>query len=181
MNTVTKLYHEHPKTILFAAAAALRLLLVVAFPALPDLLTLRAEISTPVNGFKRCMWKWEKDMKPRWRSKRMEAEIGLQCRRVSSSTSAVLIRTTAVFSTRLEQISHVDVLAIQTLIQCMLQGALILAAFLSSSVAREHFWPLDECHPIHLTGHPFGGLSLRDRNIWRRSPIQCIHLPAPWR
>jgi phosphatidylinositol glycan class U len=55
MNTVTKLYNEHPKTILFASAAALRLLLVVAFPALPDLLTLRAEISTPVNGFKRCM------------------------------------------------------------------------------------------------------------------------------
>jgi len=54
MNSVTKLYHEHPKTILFAAAAALRLLLAVAFPALPDLLTLRAEISTPVNGFKRC-------------------------------------------------------------------------------------------------------------------------------
>ena len=55
MNTITKLYNEHPKTILFASAAALRLLLVVAFPALPDLLTLRAEISTPVNGFKRCM------------------------------------------------------------------------------------------------------------------------------
>ncbi|GAB7332200.1 hypothetical protein MBLNU13_g04061t1 [Cladosporium sp. NU13] len=53
MNTITKLYNEHPKTILFASAAALRLLLVVAFPALPDLLTLRAEISTPVNGFKR--------------------------------------------------------------------------------------------------------------------------------
>lgn len=55
MNAITKLYNEHPKIILFASAAALRLLLVVAFPALPDLLTLRAEISTPVNGFKRCM------------------------------------------------------------------------------------------------------------------------------
>lgn len=55
MNSITQLYNEHPKTILFASAAALRLLLVLAFPALPDLLTLRAEISTPVNGFKRCM------------------------------------------------------------------------------------------------------------------------------
>lgn len=55
MNTITQLYNEHPKTILFASAAALRLLLTVAFPALPDLLTLRAEISTPVNGFKRRM------------------------------------------------------------------------------------------------------------------------------
>lgn len=54
MNTITQLYNEHPKTILFTSAAALRLLLAVAFPALPDLLTLRAEISTPVNGFKRC-------------------------------------------------------------------------------------------------------------------------------
>lgn len=54
MNTITQLYNEHPKTILFASAAALRLLLAVAFPALPDFLTLRAEISTPVNGFKRC-------------------------------------------------------------------------------------------------------------------------------
>lgn len=53
MNSITQLYNEHPKTILFASAAALRLLLAVAFPALPDLLTLRAEISTPVNGFKR--------------------------------------------------------------------------------------------------------------------------------
>ena len=55
MDATTKLYHEHPKTILFAAAAALRLLLAVAFPALPDLLSSRVEISTPVNGFKRCM------------------------------------------------------------------------------------------------------------------------------
>lgn len=55
MDAITKLYHEHPKTILFTAAAALRLLLAVAFPALPDLLSSRVEISTPVNGFKRCM------------------------------------------------------------------------------------------------------------------------------
>jgi hypothetical protein len=62
MNNITKLYNEHPKTILFASAAALRLLLVVAFPALPDLLTLRAEISTPVNGFKRCTWRMDENI-----------------------------------------------------------------------------------------------------------------------
>ncbi|KAF3023529.1 hypothetical protein G7054_g3553 [Neopestalotiopsis clavispora] len=38
---------------LFVAAAALRLLLFTAFPGLPDLLTGRVEISTPVNSFKR--------------------------------------------------------------------------------------------------------------------------------
>ncbi|KAF9870249.1 GPI transamidase subunit PIG-U [Colletotrichum karsti] len=41
------------KTGVFAAAAALRLLLFVAFPGLPDLLTGRVEISTPVTSFKR--------------------------------------------------------------------------------------------------------------------------------
>jgi phosphatidylinositol glycan class U len=61
MNTIPKLYNEHPKTALFASAAALRLLLAVAFPALPDQLTLRAEISTPVNGFKRCTWGMDKE------------------------------------------------------------------------------------------------------------------------
>lgn len=39
---------------LYIAAAALRLLLFTAFPGLPDLLTGRVEISTPVNSFKRC-------------------------------------------------------------------------------------------------------------------------------
>ncbi len=38
---------------LYLAAAALRLLLFVAFPGLPDLLTGRVEISTPVTSFKR--------------------------------------------------------------------------------------------------------------------------------
>lgn len=55
MNALAQLYNEHPKPILFTSAVALRLLLAIAFPALPDLLTLRAEISTPVNSFKRCM------------------------------------------------------------------------------------------------------------------------------
>lgn len=55
MNALAQLYNEHPKRILFTSAVALRLLLPVAFPALPYLLTLRAEISTPVNSFKRRM------------------------------------------------------------------------------------------------------------------------------
>ncbi|THC99745.1 hypothetical protein EYZ11_000795 [Aspergillus tanneri] len=38
---------------LFAAALSLRLLLLVLFPSLPDLLTGRVEVSTPVNSFKR--------------------------------------------------------------------------------------------------------------------------------
>ena len=39
---------------LLAAAAVLRLGLCVIFPELPNLLTSRVEISTPVTSFKRC-------------------------------------------------------------------------------------------------------------------------------
>lgn len=38
----------------FGAAFVLRLLLICVFPSLPDLLTGRVEVSTPVNSFKRC-------------------------------------------------------------------------------------------------------------------------------
>lgn len=38
---------------LYTAAALFRLALFVAFPGLPDLLTGRVEISTPVTSFKR--------------------------------------------------------------------------------------------------------------------------------
>lgn len=38
----------------FAAAAAIRLSLFTAFRQLPDTLTGRVEISTPVTSFKRC-------------------------------------------------------------------------------------------------------------------------------
>ncbi|KAK3110725.1 hypothetical protein LTR53_014703, partial [Teratosphaeriaceae sp. CCFEE 6253] len=55
MDALAKTYERHPKTAVFAAAAALRILAVLLFPALPDLLTLRIELSTPVNSFKRCM------------------------------------------------------------------------------------------------------------------------------
>lgn len=39
---------------LYGAAAILRLALFTFFPALPDLLTNRVEVSTPVTSFKRC-------------------------------------------------------------------------------------------------------------------------------
>lgn len=44
---------DKQKALLFGAAAALRLFLFVAFPSLPDLLTERVEISTPVTSFNR--------------------------------------------------------------------------------------------------------------------------------
>ncbi|TKA70791.1 hypothetical protein B0A55_06905 [Friedmanniomyces simplex] len=53
MEALTKVYRDQPKTVLFTAAAAIRILAALLFPALPDLLTLRAELSTPVNSFKR--------------------------------------------------------------------------------------------------------------------------------
>lgn len=39
---------------IYAIAVLLRLVLFFAFPGLPDLLTGRVEISTPVTSFKRC-------------------------------------------------------------------------------------------------------------------------------
>jgi phosphatidylinositol glycan class U len=45
---------DRRKAALFGAAAAVRLLLITLFPSLPDLLTGRVEISTPVTSFKRC-------------------------------------------------------------------------------------------------------------------------------
>ncbi|KAJ5156689.1 hypothetical protein N7492_009492 [Penicillium capsulatum] len=44
---------DRRKVAVFSAAFSLRLLLVVLFPSLPDLLTGRVEVSTPVNSFKR--------------------------------------------------------------------------------------------------------------------------------
>ena len=43
---------DRRKLLLLGAATALRLVLFVGFPTLPDLLTLRVEISTCVNSFK---------------------------------------------------------------------------------------------------------------------------------
>ncbi|KAL3418079.1 GPI transamidase subunit PIG-U [Phlyctema vagabunda] len=44
---------DRRKAVLFGTAAAVRLLLFTGFPGLPDLLTGRVEISTPVTSFKR--------------------------------------------------------------------------------------------------------------------------------
>lgn len=44
---------DRRKAAVFGAALVLRLLLWVLFPSLPDLLTGRVEVSTPVNSFKR--------------------------------------------------------------------------------------------------------------------------------
>lgn len=45
---------DRRKGLLYGSAAVVRLLLFFAFPSLPDLLTGRVEISTPVTSFKRC-------------------------------------------------------------------------------------------------------------------------------
>jgi phosphatidylinositol glycan class U len=44
---------DRRKAAVFAAAVALRVLLFCGFPSLPDLLTGRVEVSTPVSSFKR--------------------------------------------------------------------------------------------------------------------------------
>lgn len=54
MDAVKHARHDHPKAVLYAAAAVIRVLAVLLFPGLPDLLALRAEIATPINSFKRC-------------------------------------------------------------------------------------------------------------------------------
>ena len=45
---------DRRKAAIFGIAAVVRLLLFTSFPGLPDLLTARVEISTPVTSFKRC-------------------------------------------------------------------------------------------------------------------------------
>lgn len=45
---------DQRRLLLFGGAALLRILLFVLVPSLPDLLTGRAELSTPVTNFKRC-------------------------------------------------------------------------------------------------------------------------------
>lgn len=53
MSTTTTMTLQS-KVGVFAGAALLRFILFAAFPSLPDLLTGRVEISTPVTSFKRC-------------------------------------------------------------------------------------------------------------------------------
>lgn len=83
---------------LFAAAAAIRLFLFVLFPGLPDLLTGRVEISTPVTSFKRCE---HLDVQ------RMEIEAHMltrvtraQYRKASFYTTTTSLLTMAVSTTR---------------------------------------------------------------------------------
>jgi phosphatidylinositol glycan class U len=47
---------DRRKVAVFGGALALRLLLLLLFPSLPDLLTGRVEVSTPVTSFKRRMF-----------------------------------------------------------------------------------------------------------------------------
>lgn len=49
---------DRRKALVFGAALALRLVLLLLFPSLPDLLTGRVEVSTPVNSFKRREYSW---------------------------------------------------------------------------------------------------------------------------
>jgi hypothetical protein len=53
------------KLLLFAAAAALRLLLFSLFPALPALLSGRVEVATPVTSFKRCTCRHDRVARPK--------------------------------------------------------------------------------------------------------------------
>ena len=53
MSVVRKVFDDYPNEVVFATAAAVRILLALAFPELPDILTGRVEISTPVSSFKR--------------------------------------------------------------------------------------------------------------------------------
>lgn len=46
---------DRRKVVVLSAAFMLRLLLICLFPSLPNLLTGRVEVSTPVNSFKRRM------------------------------------------------------------------------------------------------------------------------------
>jgi phosphatidylinositol glycan class U len=46
---------DRRKALLYGGATVLRLVLSLGFPSLPDLLTGRVEISTPVTSFKRCV------------------------------------------------------------------------------------------------------------------------------
>jgi hypothetical protein len=52
----TKMAIDKQMASIFGAAVTFRLLLVILFPGLPDLLTGRVEISTPVSSFKRCKY-----------------------------------------------------------------------------------------------------------------------------
>ena len=84
---------DRRKAILFTSAAVLRLIFFFAFPSLPDLLTGRVEISTPVTSFKR-----REHLLP-FRSVPLMTDL-IQYKKASSFTPTMFLRTTAVSSTR---------------------------------------------------------------------------------
>ena len=57
---------DRRKLMVFVSAATIRLFLFAAFPSLPNLLTGRVEISTPVSSFKRCNMPALKDAVQIW-------------------------------------------------------------------------------------------------------------------
>ena len=83
---------QQQKLVLFACAAALRLLLTVAFPSLPDFLTDRVEISTPVTSFKRRQSSYICALNT--------SLTGEQCEKVSSCTIMEYLLMMAACSTR---------------------------------------------------------------------------------
>ena len=84
---------DRRKAILFTSAAVLRLIFFFAFPSLPDLLTGRVEISTPVTSFKR-----RKHDLP-FHSVPLMTDL-TQYKRASFFTPTMYLHTTAVSSTR---------------------------------------------------------------------------------
>lgn len=96
----TDALQQRNKLILFGTAAAVRLSLAAAFPALPDLLTGRVEISTPVTSFKRCTSIAEAHSRSTAEKEQGAEADDTQCRRACSSTTMACPLMTEVSSTR---------------------------------------------------------------------------------
>ena len=82
---------DRRKSLLYGSAAAVRLLLFFAFPSLPDLLTGRVEISTPVTSFKRCEL---------IRLMKISSLTSAKCKKVFSSIPTMFLPTMVVSFTR---------------------------------------------------------------------------------
>lgn len=89
LSLIHKMPVDRRKAALFAAAVAVRLFLFVAFPSLPNLLTSRVEVSTPVSSFKRC-----KCFKYHSQSTHLLTKP-LQCKKASFSIPATCLHTKA--------------------------------------------------------------------------------------
>lgn len=96
------------KWLVFGAAAAVRLVLAIAFPELPDLLSGRVEISTPITSFKRCALIGEATSAS-WSSIRLLAFAnGQQYRKDFSSITMEFPLTMGASSTRYTQYIRCD-------------------------------------------------------------------------